>query len=60
MNIKELREKLSELNDEDEVVLLENHSDLLCGILDVRKYDIKTVRVGNSNNDKRQLILSRD
>lgn len=60
MNIKELREKLAEFNDEDEVFIEENNSDLLYGISDIRKYDIKTVRVGYSNNDKRQLILSRD
>lgn len=60
MNVKELKEKLSGFDDEDEVVLEENHSDLSCGILDFRKYHIKRAFIGYSDEDKKQLVLSRD
>mgnify|MGYP001493794580 CR=1 FL=1 len=60
MNVKEFKEILQNYNDEDEIVLEEDNSDLLYGISDIRKYDVKTVRAGYSSNDKRQVVLSRD
>jgi len=60
MNIKELKEKLLEFNDEDEVVLEENHSDLLYGISDICIYDIKSTYIKLGENGQRKLVLSRD